>query len=48
MFKHHENPLARFYEEVINQGRLEVLDEIYAENYVIDIMEFHLITNYIS
>ena len=34
MLKAQVKPLVQFYEEVINQGRLEVLDEIYAENYV--------------
>lgn len=28
------NPLYRFYEEVINGGKLEILDELYAPNYV--------------
>ncbi len=41
MFKQ-KNPLSRFYEEVINQGRLEVLEEIYADNYVNNIAPFGL------
>ncbi len=41
MFKQ-KNPLSRFYEEVINQGRLEVLEEIYADNYVNYIAPFGL------
>lgn len=31
------NPLYRFYEEVINQRKLEVLDELYAPNYIMHI-----------
>lgn len=36
------NPLYRFYEEVINQHKLEVLDELYASNYVNHIAPFGL------
>ena len=37
-----KNPLYRLYEEVINQGKLEILDELYAENYVNHIAPFKL------
>ncbi len=30
----HTNPLYRFYEEVINQKKLHVLDELFCENYI--------------
>lgn len=36
------NPLFRFYNEVINQKKLEVLDEIYAPGYVNRIAPFGL------
>lgn len=36
------NPLYRFYEEVINQHKLEVLGELYAPNYVNHIAPFGL------
>lgn len=36
------NPLYRLYEEVINQGKLEVLDELYANNYINHIAPFNL------
>jgi hypothetical protein len=29
-----ENPLYRLYKEVINQRKLEILDELYADNYI--------------
>lgn len=35
-----KNPLYRFYEEVINQGKLEVLDELYSKDYVNEIAPF--------
>lgn len=36
------NPLYRFYEEVINQKKLHVLDEIYTDNYVNHIAPSHV------
>lgn len=36
------NPLYRFYNEVINQRKLEVLDEIYDINYINHIAPFNL------
>ncbi|MFH1223076.1 MAG: ester cyclase [Pseudomonadota bacterium] len=40
-----ENPLYRLYEEVINQKRLEVVNELYAPNYVNRIAPFGLASN---
>ena len=39
---HQNNPLSRFYKEVINQGRLKIFDKIYADNYVNHIAPFGL------
>jgi len=36
------NPLYRLYEEVINQKKMEVVDQIYASNYVNHIAPFGL------
>ena len=36
------NPLYRLYEEVINQGKFEVIDDLYAPNYVNHIAPFGL------
>ena len=36
------NPLYRFYDEVINQKKFEVLDELYAPGYVNHIAPFGL------
>lgn len=36
------NPLYRFYEEVINQKKLEVLDQLYAPGYINRIAPFAL------
>lgn len=38
----HRNPLYRLYEEVINQKRLDVIDELYAPHYVNRIAPFGL------
>ena len=37
-----KNPLYRFYHEVINEGKLSVLDELYAPGYVNHIAPFGL------
>ena len=37
-----KNPLLRLYDEVINQGRLDILDELYVDGYVNDVAPFGL------
>ncbi len=41
----HYNPLLRFYEEAINQGKLDVLDELYTPDYVNHAAPFGLPTD---
>lgn len=44
MLSKENNPLLRLYEEVINQGNLEVLDELYTSDYVNHAAPFGLST----